>query len=196
MPGLTQIELDLISDAEVLAIKRDALHKVNDLLLDTKNLLDTARHLSPLAIPRGENAYSGKISRGENYRGLPYLILDFPALFSRKDIFAFRTMFWWGHFFSVALHLQGTYLQQHIQAIFNNFDRLVGNGLFISVAETPWEYHYAADNYILLEENHRDTLGSLDFLKLSIQVPLDRSRDLPSRASEFYQLMGDVTGKD
>ena len=73
--------------------------RLMDLLLDTKNHLDTAYHLTPLAIPRGENAYSGKISRGENYRGLPYLILDYPAYFSQKDIFAFRTMFWWGHFF-------------------------------------------------------------------------------------------------
>jgi hypothetical protein len=50
---------------------------------------------------------NGKISRGENYQLLPYIILDYPSYFSRNNIFAVRTMFWWGNFFSITLHLSG-----------------------------------------------------------------------------------------
>src|SRR5687767_11488510 len=48
-----------------------------------------------------------KISKGENYEGLPYLILDYPRFFKPDNIFAVRTMFWWGNFFSTTLHLSG-----------------------------------------------------------------------------------------
>jgi len=192
LPGLTLSELELISNVEVLDIKRSALAKIHDLLSETKEHLHTAYAAAPIALPRGKNVFSGKISRGENYRGLPYMILDFPAYFSQQDIFAFRTMFWWGHFFSVTLHLQGKYFHYCQKNINDNFDQLLGKSLFISIAKTPWEYHYAVDNYILLEDEHRDVFGSLDFLKLSIQIPLERSRDLPGRASDFYHLMGDV----
>jgi hypothetical protein len=50
-----------------------------------------------------------KIHRGENYLGLPYVILDYPAFFSKSGVMALRSMFWWGHFFSVTLHLSGSY---------------------------------------------------------------------------------------
>ncbi|HQW24051.1 MAG TPA: hypothetical protein PLI47_12175, partial [Bacteroidia bacterium] len=36
------------------------------------------------------NVSSGKIFRGENYRGFPYVLLDCPRLFNRESVFAFR----------------------------------------------------------------------------------------------------------
>ena len=50
-----------------------------------------------------------KISKGENYLQLPYLILDYPAIFEKNNIFALRTFFWWGNFFSINLHISGIY---------------------------------------------------------------------------------------
>ena len=51
---------------------------------------------------------SAKISKGENM-GLPWVMLDYPRLFGQEDVLAIRTMFWWGHCFSVTLHLKGRY---------------------------------------------------------------------------------------
>src|ERR1700744_546088 len=50
-----------------------------------------------------------KISKGENYKGLPWVMLDYPRVFGREEVFAIRTMFWWGHGFSVTLHLKGKF---------------------------------------------------------------------------------------
>ena len=41
-----------------------------------------------------------KISKGENYRGLPYLVLDYPRFFNKEDIFVIRSFFLVGQFFS------------------------------------------------------------------------------------------------
>lgn len=37
--------------------------------------------------------------------GQLYLILDYPGMLSTENIFAVRTLFWWGNIFSVSLHL-------------------------------------------------------------------------------------------
>ncbi len=34
-------------------------------------------------------------------------MLDYPRAFGRDSIFACRTFFWWGRFFSLTLHLAG-----------------------------------------------------------------------------------------
>ncbi|NND09166.1 MAG: hypothetical protein HKN87_22575 [Saprospiraceae bacterium] len=192
MTKLTRFELALISDANLLTAKRIALEKIQAILQQTKQLLEEALTTSTLSLPMGENVYAGKISRGENYRGLPYLILDFPAYFEHEDVYAFRTMFWWGHFFSVTLHLQGQYWLQHQQSVFNNFDALLGKHYFIAIGSTPWEYHYNEDNYVLLTGQHRDLLGELPFLKISKQIPLDQSMEVTSSATEFFSNMAEA----
>src|SRR5450631_2869683 len=50
-----------------------------------------------------------RISKGENYKGLPWVVLDYPRAFGRLDVLAVRTLFWWGNYFSVTLHLKGVY---------------------------------------------------------------------------------------
>ena len=37
-----------------------------------------------------------------------------PAVFSKENIFAIRTMFWWGNFFSISLHVSGKYFKTEI----------------------------------------------------------------------------------
>ena len=58
-----------------------------------------------------------KISKGEQHKGLPWVMLDYPRLFGKEDVLAIRTMFWWGHCFSVTLHLKGKYLRLYLPVI-------------------------------------------------------------------------------
>ena len=53
-----------------------------------------------------------KLSKGENLNGLPYRVMDFPRIFKQEDVFAIRTLVWWGKQISVTLHLKGKYLKQ------------------------------------------------------------------------------------
>src|SRR6187402_1143085 len=74
-----------------------------------------------------------KISRGENYKGLPYVILDYPRLFGREDVFAVRTMFWWGHSFHVTLHLKGKYQAMFLPVIRQRLSMLAAAGFQVAV---------------------------------------------------------------
>ena len=69
-----------------------------------------------------------KISKGENYKGLPWVVLDYPRLFGREDVFAIRTLFWWGNYFSVTLHLKGIYKEMFLTVIRENIPALAASG--------------------------------------------------------------------
>ena len=115
----------------------------------------------------------GKITKGENYKGLPYLILDYPALYSKEDIFAVRTMFWWGNFFSISLHVSGKYWRS--QNIHRYLYHLKGKNFFICVNENEWEHHFEPDNYYAIDElsqSQINTLRGKDFFKIAKKIEL------------------------
>jgi hypothetical protein len=113
---LSILETELIQNKEWILTKRKIIEKVYLLFGSTHDSYkEILKNEQLLPEPHYKNI-TGKISKGENYHGLPYVILDYPALFSKEDIFAVRTMFWWGNFFSISLHLSGKYFQTQ-----NNF---------------------------------------------------------------------------
>ena len=65
----------------------------------------------------GRPGVEPKISKGEKYKGLPWVMLDYPRIFGKEDIMAIGTRFWWGHYFSVTLHLKGGYLRTYLPVI-------------------------------------------------------------------------------
>src|SRR4051812_17613378 len=103
---LSPAEQHLITNAEVLLTKNRVITKIKGLLEDVQDqMLQRAVTFSNAHIFQT----GPKISRGENYLGLPYLVLDYPRVFQQHDIFAIRSFFWWGHFFSSTLHVSGHY---------------------------------------------------------------------------------------
>ena len=115
--------------------------------------------------------FSPKIFKGEYYQGLPYVMLDYPRVFSKDDVFAMRTMFWWGNFFSVTLQLKGSYQQQFGPVLMKNRERLAKDGFYLAVSGDEWRHDFAADNYELIGENLGKALNGA-FLKIAVQVPL------------------------
>jgi hypothetical protein len=94
-------------------------------------------------VPRSEP----KISRGENYKGLPWVMLDYPRVFGKEDVFAIRTMFWWGHAFSVTLHLKGEWKRLFLPVIIARKDALAAAGFHWGVMEDEWEHGHTAESY-------------------------------------------------
>lgn len=106
-------ELALMNDARILLIKQSLLGKVDSVLGNVADHLQQSLHAPACSLPAELLTLGPKIARGENYQGLPYRMLDYPRSFSRKDIFAFRTFFWWGNYLSLSLHLRGRYLDEY-----------------------------------------------------------------------------------
>ena len=145
-------------------------NELNDDIYKIKNRKDN--------LPEPVKTISGKISKGENYLGLPYLVLDNPRVFSNKNIFAFRTMFWWGNYFSFTFHLSGNYLDNYKKNIYRNCETLKGKEILICIHSEQWVHHLEKENYESIDSIDRKAIKKLieekGFLKLSRKLDLKK----------------------
>ena len=185
---LNSEDLLLIEDSDFLLAKVEVMKKINGLMEDTRSSLQTTLGSTDFVFPTELNLSAGKVSKGEYYRHLPYFVLDYPALFGKPDTIAFRTMFWWGNFFSATLHLQGIHLEENKERILENLELLLNNDVYICVGETPWEYHYGPDNYEILEARHAELISSGSFLKLSRKTEISNWEAVPEFSRNTLEL--------
>lgn len=141
---LSPQEIQMITDTEWIYSKQRIIKKVYELFGE---LSEEYKKILSIADPFPNNISSGggKISKGENYLGLPYVIMDHPATFSRDGVLAVRTMFWWGNFFSITLHISGSFkmgIQLNDQA-----KTFLENCNFFIASGDEWDHHFEKENY-------------------------------------------------
>ena len=180
---LSQAERELMCNAEVILTKNRVIEKVKLLLEDLQEELVTLVQQKTITGKNQFFAKSPKISRGENYLGLPYLILDYPRNFEQENIAAIRTMFWWGKFFSITLQLSGTtriLVQRNIEEC---HDILSRNNYYIGVNDDPWIHHFEENNYTLIggmpEETFRQKCRGAKHLKIARKISLSSWETMP-----------------
>ena len=173
--SLSSDEMLLVNDSSWIISKHKVIKKVydffGDLLLRFEEEVKNYWHLFPENI----KYLNGKISRGENYRLLPYVILDYPAFFWKENILAIRTMFWWGNFFSITLQLSGNHKDRFTKNRNEIFPWLKKYGYSICTAEGEWEHHFGEDNYkaaIDLDVQEYSEILQKEFFKISKSIPL------------------------
>lgn len=190
---LTEKELSYLADTDFLLTKRKIQRRINQLLVQTEERLKHAIQRQELTVPDHVRSQAGKISKGENYRGLPYQVLDFPRLFSRADVFAFRTMCWWGNHYSATWHLQGNSWQQLRPRLAEAQQVLRAQHVQICVHATPWEYHRQEDNFLAVETfseaSLRDHFRQMPFMKIAKFLPLEQGEKLPVFSCSFFQAL-------
>lgn len=173
---LSGLELELVNNTQWIFTKRIIIEKVYHILGELhdhyRKLIKEKKEFLPEAFQKP----GGKITKGENYKGLPYLILDYPALFGKENIFAVRTMFWWGNFFSISLHLSGENFKcrENMQ---QRLDFLKQNNFFICANENEWEHDFHSSNYVSISEMNEQQiidLGKKDFLKIAKKIELNQ----------------------
>ena len=130
-----------------------------------------------------------KISRGENYQGLPYVVLDQPRLFGKEDIFAIRTMFWWGHYFMVTLHLKGQVQELFRPGLSDAASELAAAGFRITTSGDEWRHELEGDNYRLLQADSIGKYKVYPFIKLSAKCSLDRWNEGPEVLFGLFQTL-------
>jgi hypothetical protein len=169
-------ETDLMCNAGIILTKNRVLAGVRRLLEGLEGELLRKSSFIGNDFLRSVLEPLPKISKGENYGGLPYLVLDYPRQFDSFNIFAIRTMFWWGNEFSSTLHLAGSYKTALSPAIEASYGLLSKHDYFIGVSEDPWQHHFGEDNYrpvaFFDEDDFREQCRRFDHLKIAARWPL------------------------
>jgi len=161
---LSEAELNLACNAEIILTK-------NTIIKKTIALLQTLQEA--MTIEKQSNVFtnklfsvSPKISKGENYLGLPYVVLDYPRISGGGDLCFIRTMFWWGNFFSSTLQLSGAYKKEFFNTIASSYQLLCKENYFIGTGADPWHHHFEETNYRKI-----NSLTAKEFLKIIHDKP-------------------------
>jgi hypothetical protein len=178
----TEEELTLAQDRTFIQIKLEVIRKVSELFGELERVLKNDIAGSGIKFSEGINVSAGKIFRGENYQSFPYVLLDYPRQFNTRSVLAFRTMFWWGNEFSFSLHLQGEEWERYRSSVMQNLNSIPDEGIYCCINESPWQYHFRADNYVPLRElkknNELMRLEGKQFIKISKKLPIDRHEEV------------------
>ncbi|MFQ5691414.1 MAG: hypothetical protein ACE5IM_00020 [Nitrospinota bacterium] len=173
-------ERALIADKVFFEKKRAVSEKIRSVFSQVRDGL--ARHMKPdrYLAPEGVDFTKGKLSGGEHHYDLPYIFLDFPRRFSRTDIFAYRSLFWWGHHFLLTLILAGDLLPEFRRRAFSGWDRLAERGDWIAVTPDPWEWRMGEEHARRVRTGETEalerTVSGLPLLKLIRFIPFDDPR--------------------
>jgi hypothetical protein len=189
-------ELELVENAEWILTKNRIIDKVQNLFGILAVKMKT--ELETISLPDEPLQTNPKISKGENYNGLPYVILDYPRLFSKENVFAIRTMFWWGNYFSVTLHLKGSYKDLFVERIRRNISSLSENEFYLSSSDKEWMHALDEKNYTPFGQTdtvNRESIFSKNvFLKISLKTNLSQWNDaevlLINSFKRLLQLLG------
>jgi hypothetical protein len=186
---LSPQEMELVNNSEWILTKQGIMKKAHFLLGELhhnyKKIVETEKEFLPADFQKP----GGKISKGENYLGLPFLILDYPALFSKENIYAIRTMFWWGNFFSISLHLSGKYFSE-----FKNPRQWIlffqQKGFHICVSENEWEHDFSTSNFMDIKEISEAQLQNIfkkNFFKVAKKIKLNEWNEVPEFLEESFK---------
>lgn len=177
MPGtkveLSKNELELVVNREFILTKNRIIEKVYKLfgmLSEDYKTLITAFNDS---LPAEVISSIPKIYRGENYLSLPYVMMDYPRVFFKDDVFAIRSFFWWGNYFSITLQLSGKYLQQFNNKLILYMNDKPDENYFVCISQSPWQHHFEESNYEPLHSINIEAVMSRPFFKIAAKLRLN-----------------------
>lgn len=196
---LSPKELELVNNADWILTKNRIIQKVTDLFGEISNTYrNDAGKYTGIAHSEVFNM-EPKISKGEQYQSLPYVMLDYPRFFTQQDVMAIRTFFWWGNHCSIQLVLKGRYLAEYGPSI-NNYFQLFGKytaetrDWYIGVGADPWQHHFEKDNYLPIADWNGQSVTGLPFLKLAKKIPLQEWDDIDQfMTRHFNRLLAMLT---
>jgi hypothetical protein len=149
--ALSAKELELVCNTDWILTKH-SIQKVIDLFGAVLTTMQQETAKQKITLPIEVFAKDPKISKGENYKSLPYVMLDYPRYFDKENTLAIRTLFWWGNFFSINLQLSGKIKDNAAPALVAHFLQLQQHDYWLCVNNNPWEHYFEEENYIPIHQ--------------------------------------------
>lgn len=197
---LSDKELELVCDTGWILTKHAIIQKVYDLFGAVLPQLQDSMNAARDHLTQEVFNVSPKISKGENYKLLPYVMLDYPRYFVKDDTIAIRTFFWWGNFFSVSLQLSGVFKTAAMNTLVQQYEWLREEAYFICVEDDPWEHHFETINFIPIRELTAEQFSGIllrkPFVKIAKKIPLDQWKDVPGFIVDTFTGLSNLVKSD
>ena len=174
---LSAEEMQLVKDPSWILTKHRVIAKVYELFGSLADQMQATLLAQQAVLPAEVLSLPPKISKGEQYEALPYVVLDYPRIFSKQDVFAIRSFFWWGNYFSITWHLKGKYLQMYAGSLAAALHELPWAGYVLSTSGNEFSFNLEGKNYVPLASmppQFHEGISEAPFLKLSFKIPFDQ----------------------
>ncbi|MBX7204949.1 MAG: hypothetical protein K1X81_05960 [Bacteroidia bacterium] len=175
---ITSNEFELISNKTLIEQKQAA---ITNMVNRFHQLAATLRVELQKENLWNENLFGGrhhKVTKGENFHGFPFVVLDTPQLGGGEIKVALRTLFWWGHHFSC----QFIITKENFPIDNNYLQKLTALTTQIYTGEDMWEQNLLSPYFKPVEANK----CTQNFLKLGMIIPLSDYEKLEEKAVAFY----------
>ena len=184
---LSALERKLISDPKWILAKNEVIRKVSSLFGELSGRFNS----NPLAfqLPEEIKRIPPKISKGEQYKGLPYLMLDYPRFFEAEHVFAIRSFFWWGHFFSSTLHLKGRYSKMYAPEIVKMINTKPGIEWMVNYSEEEWIHDIEEkEHWVKANTIRPDEIEGKKLIKIAALLPVGKWEEAGGFLEKIYTL--------
>lgn len=186
---LTKTEYDFICREDYPKIKHAVIQKLcqrfdhlGELLVENLSVKVTSLHVA-------DGNVNYKTTRGENYKLMPYVVVDYPKIKGKDFKLCCRTMFWWGNYFSMNIIIRTNDFD--MKYLCNYLFKLKNEKLLILTGDDLWQQDLNDVSFIKTDTLSKARLLSLisknSYMKLSMKVYFDKADSLEKTASEFYK---------
>jgi hypothetical protein len=170
---LSESELELLCQTDWILTKQRIIEKIYTLFGRCATQMQTAM---PTDVLQAIGQTTPKIARGEQYQQLPWVMLDYPRLFTPHNTAAIRCFCWWGNFVSITLQLAGPAMAAAVPLVQQNFIALQAKGYYVGVGADAWQHHFQQSNYLpllaLSAARFNEIITQKPFLKIATKIPL------------------------
>jgi len=181
--------MKLVCNSEWILTKQRVIDKVYQLFGSLSEKMQACVEQYKQQLPAQALQLPPKISKGEQYERMPYVVLDYPRFFSKENVFAVRTFFWWGNYFTSTLHVKGIFLREWYPGILKAAADKKWDGFYFSSEGNEFSFDLGGKNYRLNEGFTEKAVAAKPdgtFLKISRKVSFEEWNTAEQKLLEAF----------
>ncbi|MCS7078134.1 MAG: hypothetical protein NZ455_15585 [Bacteroidia bacterium] len=188
---LSAYEVCILHDKAFFEAKHAIMQKWERFLSHTADEIYPFLSRSTCILPDEVKMSTPKISKGENYQGMPYMVLDYPRYFGKEDICVFRNILLWNRGLYSTWVFQGKYLPLAVQS----FSLPSEVEIYLHQNTDKWVHEISPGDILLEPSTYSnfilETLNKLDYLKFSAFLSFEQwNVGLSDRVYKVFSCLG------
>jgi hypothetical protein len=195
LPIPDESEFYLLTNKDIYLKIQTLEAKVTDLFGEIAKTLEPKVQNFNVNLPHELRSKNPKISRGNNYNGLPWTILDYPRNFEKTGVFAIRLLCLRGKSFIVTLHLSGNFYRNYKSSIFEKLELFKQHHYLITQGNSEWDHVITSENYseIPSSKNEMDEIKNkielIQYIKFAKAISFNQWENLISTIETEYNFL-------
>lgn len=166
----------LLTDFSYQQAKSNLKNKISLLFSETaKELHQLLAETRLNLLPAEAVTSKPKITQGENYKGGSWMVLDYPRVFDKENIFALRLMCWWGKGFYLTFHIAGRYAEKYKPALLYHL-----TDEYVCTSDSQWIHEINTEDWEPVKKINIDAAIQSNWIKPGVFFEMNEWENIPA----------------